>query len=92
MNRIKRVFVANRGEIALRIVTACQELGLEAVVGFSEADRGGLAARRADRAVCIGPAPAAQSYLREDLVVQAALGTGCDAIHPGYGFLSESPK
>jgi acetyl-CoA carboxylase, biotin carboxylase subunit len=92
MNRIKRVFVANRGEIALRIVTACQELGLETVVGFSEADRGGLAARRADQAVCIGPAPAAQSYLREDLVVQAALGTGCDAIHPGYGFLSESPK
>ena len=92
MKRIKRVFVANRGEIALRIVTACQELGLETVVGFSEADRGGLAARRADQAVCIGPAPAAQSYLREDLVVQAALGTGCDAIHPGYGFLSESPK
>ena len=92
MNRIKRMFVANRGEIALRIVTACQELGLETVVGFSEADRGGLAARRADQAVCIGPAPAAQSYLREDLVVQAALGTGCDAIHPGYGFLSESPK
>ena len=86
------MFVANRGEIALRIVTACQELGLETVVGFSEADRGGLAARRADQAVCIGPAPAAQSYLREDLVVQAALGTGCDAIHPGYGFLSESPK
>jgi acetyl-CoA carboxylase, biotin carboxylase subunit len=92
MKRIKRVFVANRGEIALRIVTACQELGLETVVGFSEADRGGLAARRADQAVCIGPAPAAQSYLREDLVIQAALGTGCDAIHPGYGFLSESPK
>jgi acetyl-CoA carboxylase, biotin carboxylase subunit len=92
MNRIKRVFVANRGEIALRIVTACQELGIETVVGFSEADRGGLAARRADQAVCIGPAPAAQSYLRDDLVVQAALGTGCDAIHPGYGFLSESPK
>jgi acetyl-CoA carboxylase, biotin carboxylase subunit len=92
MKRIKRVFVANRGEIALRIVTACQELGLETVVGFSEADRGGLAARRADQAVCIGPAPAAQSYLREDLAIQAALGTGCDAIHPGYGFLSESPK
>jgi acetyl-CoA carboxylase, biotin carboxylase subunit len=92
VNRIKRVFVANRGEIALRIVTACQELGLEAVVGTSEVDRNGLAARRADRAVTIGPAPAAQSYLRDDLVVQAALGTGCDAIHPGYGFLSESPK
>ena len=92
MKHIKRVFVANRGEIALRIVTACQELGLETVVGASDADRDGLAARRADRAVCIGPAPAAQSYLRDDLVVQAALGTECDAIHPGYGFLSESPK
>jgi len=92
VKRIKRVFVANRGEIALRIVNACQELGLETVVGASEVDRDGLAARRADRAVCIGPAPAADSYLRDDLVVQAALGTGCDAIHPGYGFLAESPK
>jgi acetyl-CoA carboxylase, biotin carboxylase subunit len=92
VKRIKRVFVANRGEIALRIVNACQELGLETVVGTSEADRDGLAARRADRAVCIGPAPASESYLRDDLVVQAALGTECDAIHPGYGFLSESPK
>ncbi len=92
MKRIKRVFVANRGEIALRIVSACQELELETVVGTSDADRDGLAARRADQAVCIGPAPASESYLRDDLVVQAALGTGCDAIHPGYGFLSESPK
>ena len=83
MKRIKRVFVANRGEIALRIVNACEELGLETVVGTSDADRNGLAARRADQAVCIGPAPAADSYLRDDLVVQAALGTGCDAIHPG---------
>ena len=92
MKRIKRVFVANRGEIALRIVSACEELGIESVVGASEADMQGLAARRADRTVCIGPGPAAQSYLRDDVVVQAALGTGCDAIHPGYGFLSESPK
>ncbi len=92
MKRIKRVFIANRGEIALRIVNACEQLGLETVVGTSEADRDGLAARRADRAVCIGPAPAGESYLRDDLVVQAALGTECDAIHPGYGFLSESPK
>ncbi len=92
MKRIKRVFVANRGEIALRIVNACEQLGVETVVGTSEADRDGLAARRADRAVCIGPAPAGESYLRDDLVVQAALGTECDAIHPGYGFLSESPK
>ncbi len=92
MKRIKRVFVANRGEIALRIVTACQEIGIETVVGASEVDMRGLAARRADRAVCIGPGPAGESYLRDDLVVQAALGTGCNAIHPGYGFLSESPK
>jgi acetyl-CoA carboxylase, biotin carboxylase subunit len=92
VKQIHRVFVANRGEIALRIVNACEDLGLETVVGTSDIDRDGLAARRADRAVCIGPAPAAQSYLRDDLVVQAALGTECDAIHPGYGFLSESPK
>ncbi len=92
MKRIRRAFVANRGEIAVRIVSACQDLGIETVVGASEADMSGLAARRADRAVCIGPGPAAQSYLRDDVVVQAALGTGCDAIHPGYGFLSESPK
>jgi acetyl-CoA carboxylase biotin carboxylase subunit len=92
MKRINRVFVANRGEIALRIVTACQGLGIETVVGASEVDMQSLAARRADRAVCIGPAPATQSYLRDDVVVQAALGTGCDAIHPGYGFLSESPR
>ena len=90
--RIRRVFVANRGEIAVRIVRACRELGLECVVGTSDADRTGMAAREADRAVCIGPGPAGQSYLRDDLVVQAALGTGCDAIHPGYGFLSESPR
>jgi acetyl-CoA carboxylase biotin carboxylase subunit len=89
---ISRVLIANRGEIALRIVRACRELGLESVVCCSDVDRDGLAARSADRAVCIGPGPATQSYLREDLVVQAALGTGCDAIHPGYGFLSESPR
>jgi acetyl-CoA carboxylase, biotin carboxylase subunit len=89
---MKRVFVPNRGEIALRIVRACRELGLESVVGTSDVDREGLAARSADRAVVLGPGPAAQSYLRDDVVVQAALGTGCDAIHPGYGFLSESPR
>ena len=87
-----RVFIANRGEIAVRIVRACQELGLESVVGCSDVDRDGLAARLADRAVCIGPGPAGESYLRDDLVVQAALSTHCDAIHPGYGFLSESPR
>jgi acetyl-CoA carboxylase biotin carboxylase subunit len=86
------VFVANRGEIAVRIVRACRAAGLECVVGFSEADRGSLATQQADRAVCIGPGPASQSYLRDDLVVQAAVGTGCDALHPGYGFLAENPK
>jgi acetyl-CoA carboxylase biotin carboxylase subunit len=90
--KIARVFVPNRGEIAIRIVRACRDLGLESVVGTSVVDRDGLAARSADRAVCLGPGPASQSYLRDDLVVQAALGTGCDAIHPGYGFLSESPQ
>jgi acetyl-CoA carboxylase biotin carboxylase subunit len=87
-----RVFVANRGEIAVRIVQACQKLGFESVLGTSEADRDGLAARLADRVVQIGPAPPSESYLRPDLIVHAALGTGCDAIHPGYGFLSESPQ
>jgi acetyl-CoA carboxylase biotin carboxylase subunit len=86
------VFIANRGEIAVRIIRACRELDLETVVGFSEADRGAMATQLADRAICIGPGPANQSYLRDDLVVQAALGTGCDAIHPGYGFLAENPR
>ena len=85
-----RVFVANRGEIALRIVRACTELGIETVLGASEVDTGSPAARAAGRVVCIGPGPSAQSYLRADTLVAAALGTGCDAIHPGYGFLSES--
>jgi acetyl-CoA carboxylase biotin carboxylase subunit len=89
---VTRVFVANRGEIALRIVRACRKLGLECVVGASEIDVDGPAARMADRVVCIGPAPAEQSYLRHDAVVHAALGTGCDAIHPGYGFLAENPR
>ena len=89
---MKRVFIANRGEIAVRIVQACRVLDLECVVGASEADMGGMAAHLADRVVCIGPGPAAQSYLRPEVIVQAALGTKCDAIHPGYGFLSESPR
>jgi acetyl-CoA carboxylase, biotin carboxylase subunit len=89
---MRRVFIANRGEIAVRIVSACHALDLECVVGASAADMDGMAAHEADRAVCIGPPPASESYLRPDVVVQAALGTGCDAIHPGYGFLSESPR
>jgi acetyl-CoA carboxylase, biotin carboxylase subunit len=88
---VSRVFVANRGEIAVRIVRACHGLGLEAVVGASEADMDGMAAEMADRVICIGPAPATESYLRPEIIVQAALGTGCGAIHPGYGFLAENP-
>jgi acetyl-CoA carboxylase biotin carboxylase subunit len=86
---IRRLFIANRGEIAVRIVDACRKLGIEAVVGVSDADRETLAAKRADRAVCIGPARASESYLRKETIVMAAKGTGCDAIHPGYGFLAE---
>jgi acetyl-CoA carboxylase, biotin carboxylase subunit len=87
---ITRLFIANRGEIAVRIVKACRKLGIEAVVGVSEADRNTLAAKLADRAICIGPAPAAQSYLKMEAIVAAAQGTGCQAIHPGYGFLAEN--
>ena len=88
---LARVFVANRGEIAVRIVRACRALGLETVVGVSDADRGSLAAELADRAVVLGPAPARDSYLDANLAVHAAKATGCDGLHPGYGFLSESP-
>ncbi|AEA25231.1 Pyruvate carboxylase [Pseudonocardia dioxanivorans CB1190] len=88
---IRRVLVANRGEIAVRIVHACRELGIETVLAVSEADRDSLGARLADRAVCIGPPRAPQSYLDVARIVTAAVATGCDAVHPGYGFLSESP-
>lgn len=87
---IRRVLVANRGEIAVRVIHACQALGLETVLAASEVDRDSLAARMADRTVCIGPAASALSYLRVDALLAAATGTGCDALHPGYGFLSES--
>jgi acetyl-CoA carboxylase, biotin carboxylase subunit len=86
---VRRVLVANRGEIAVRIVRACQQLGIEAVAAVSEADVGSLAARMAGHHVLIGPAPAAQSYLLSDRLVAAALASHCDAVHPGYGFLSE---
>ncbi|MGH2357759.1 MAG: acetyl-CoA carboxylase biotin carboxylase subunit, partial [Candidatus Limnocylindria bacterium] len=84
-----KVLIANRGEIAVRILRACRDLGIPAVVAYSEADRETLAVRMADEAICIGPAEARRSYLNQPAVVSAALITGCDAIHPGYGFLSE---
>ena len=87
----KRLLIANRGEIALRIIRACRELGVESVAVFSDADVDGVHVRAADTAVRIGPAPAAESYLLVDRVVEAAVKAGASAIHPGYGFLSEQP-
>jgi acetyl-CoA carboxylase biotin carboxylase subunit len=84
-----RVLIANRGEIALRILRACRTLGIEAVVAYSEADRDSLPVQLADEAICIGPADAKRSYLSAPALISAAVITGCDAVHPGYGFLSE---
>ena len=92
MPALRRVLIANRGEIAVRILRACFDEGLETVLAVSEADRDSLGAQLADRTVCIGPASAAESYLDLDRVVAAAVVTGCDALHPGYGFLSERPE
>jgi 3-methylcrotonyl-CoA carboxylase alpha subunit len=90
MRTIRRILVANRGEIALRVMRTCKRLGIETVAVHSVADERALFVREADVAVCIGPAPSAESYLRMDAVIEAARKTGADAVHPGYGFLSEN--
>ena len=89
---LTRVLVANRGEIAVRIIRACFDEGIEAVLAVSEADRDSLGAQLADRAICIGPASPAESYLDIPRLVAAATLTGCDGLHPGYGFVSERPE
>ena len=89
---ISRVFVANRGEIAVRVIKACKSLGVEVVAAVSEADADSMAAQLADDVVTIGPAPPAESYLNIEAVLAGALGCGADALHPGYGFLAESPQ
>src|SRR5580693_4733058 len=86
----QKILVANRGEIALRVICACKELGISTVAVYSEADRNSLHVRFADEAVCIGPARSTQSYLNIPHVISAAEITDVDAIHPGYGFLSEN--
>ena len=92
MKKFSRVLIANRGEIALRIIRACREFGLETILAVSEADRKSLPAKMADRCVIIGPPRPIDSYLRIETLISAALGCGAEAIHPGYGFLAERPE
>jgi len=87
-----RILIANRGEIALRVLRACKELGIEVVLVYSEADRDAQYLRLADRTICIGPGPATESYLRSDRIIAAAEIANVDAVHPGYGFLAENPS
>lgn len=88
----QKILIANRGEIALRIIRACRELGIKSVAVFSEADKDSLHTMLADEAICIGPAPSTKSYLDMSRILSAALAIGADAIHPGFGFLSENAK
>ncbi len=86
----RKILIANRGEIALRIIRACREMGIPSVIAHSEADRDSLPVRMADERICIGPGASAKSYLNIPNIISAALISGADAIHPGYGFLSEN--
>src|SRR5437867_10422408 len=86
-----RVLIANRGEVAVRVIRALHELGIEAVAVYSTVDADAPHVRLADRSVCVGPAPAGESYLKIPSVIAAATTTRCDAIHPGWGFLAENP-
>ena len=87
---LKRILIANRGEIAVRIIRACRELGIETVSIYSEADKDALHVKLADKAICVGPAKPGKSYLNRNHIIEAACLSGCDSIHPGFGFLSES--
>lgn len=87
---LKKVLIANRGEIAVRIIRACREMGIRTVAVYSEADKTALHKQLADEAICIGPAPSPKSYLNSKAIIEAACLTGCDSIHPGFGFLSEN--
>ena len=87
---IQKLLIANRGEIAVRIIRACREMGIATVAVYSEADRDSLHTQLADEAVCIGPAPSKDSYLNMERILSATLVTGADAVHPGFGFLSEN--